>query len=166
MIIGEDDGGPDVFAALLSTCVELGYDKDIAARRALVKALLAVTAGQPFPSDIIKRVSELTGKGVDAATVLLRPQVAGVLDAMRRAIQQEEEETKKQLDAAAKERIRKDKKKKTQLMGLGLCPAGYKWHREGEGFRCNGGMHYVTERELAILAGCSECDEQDGEQEQ
>ena len=37
-----------------------------------------------------------------------------------------------------------------KLASMGICPAGLVWHREGPGFRCGGGTHFVTLRELAV----------------
>ena len=34
-------------------------------------------------------------------------------------------------------------KMQAKLASMGICPAGFAWHREGSGWRCNGGAHYV-----------------------
>ena len=35
-----------------------------------------------------------------------------------------------------------------KLRSMGRCCMGYKWHREGTGYRCAGGSHYVTDEQL------------------
>jgi hypothetical protein len=31
-----------------------------------------------------------------------------------------------------------------RLALIGICPAGFVWHREGSGFRCGGGSHVIS----------------------
>ncbi len=81
-------------------------------------------------------------------------------DAHRKAIEDELrrlEELRLQLERAKEEERRKllEKEQKRQaimrkLASIGLCPAGYVWHREGSGFRCGGGSHFVTFAQLGI----------------
>lgn len=35
-------------------------------------------------------------------------------------------------------------KEQNILKNTGLCPQGYEWKREGSGYRCEGGSHYVS----------------------
>ena len=63
---------------------------------------------------------------------MLRPQVAGVIEAMSAAIKQEEDE-----------KFNADKPIRQRLKRLGMCPGGFGWHREGRGWRCNGGVCYI-----------------------
>ena len=39
---------------------------------------------------------------------------------------------------------------KRRLASIGICPAGFVWHREGSGFRCGGGSHVVSFRQLRL----------------
>ncbi|KAF9641711.1 putative aaa family protein [Lasiodiplodia theobromae] len=39
------------------------------------------------------------------------------------------------------------------LRQMGVCEAGYSWRREGAGWRCEGGSHYVDDTQLADFAG-------------
>jgi replication-associated recombination protein RarA len=48
------------------------------------------------------------------------------------------------------ERERKRMEVKRKLASVGFCPAGYVWHREGSGFRCGGGSHFVSFNQLGI----------------
>jgi hypothetical protein len=33
------------------------------------------------------------------------------------------------------------------------CPAGFDWHRDGDGWRCNGGSHFVSNDDLPTING-------------
>ena len=52
--------------------------------------------------------------------------------------------------------IEEDKKRKSaeeqkmieRVQAIGKCPMGYTWHKEGAGWRCGGGSHYVSDIEL------------------
>ena len=145
-------GEADVMAALQAACVELGYDSSHAKRKLLVRLLSAVHAGGPFPTDILKLVCQKTGLSEGAATTALRPQVPVVLRAMRAVVAVEEQEIK---DAKYKEDLRKRKK----LKRMGLCEGGYGWHREGKGFRCNGGVCWMSDAEVDALGDCGDCDD-------
>lgn len=41
-----------------------------------------------------------------------------------------------------------DKANKDDLIQMGRCCMGFKWRREGNGYRCEGGSHYVSDTEL------------------
>ena len=58
-------------------------------------------------------------------------------------------------DAKYKEDLRKRKK----LKRMGLCEGGYGWHREGKGFRCNGGVCWMSDAEVDALGDCGDCDD-------
>eukprot|EP00906_Rhabdomonas_costata_P018993 RCo027655 len=47
------------------------------------------------------------------------------------------------------DRVITDATMTAKLRYLAKCPMGYEWHREGQGWRCNGGSHYVKDEELA-----------------
>ena len=53
-----------------------------------------------------------------------------------RALQKakEERERKMALEAASQAALRR----------MGVCPAGFQWNRQGDGWRCAGGSHYVS----------------------
>jgi hypothetical protein len=42
----------------------------------------------------------------------------------------------------------KERRKMEALRRIGNCPAGYAWHREGGGWRCGGGSHFVSQEQL------------------
>jgi hypothetical protein len=46
----------------------------------------------------------------------------------------------------------KDEALKLALEALhGLCPMGYSWHRQGHGWRCAGGSHYVSDKSMMMM---------------
>lgn len=53
---------------------------------------------------------------------------------------QEEAEMKRQQDLAVQKKIR----------SMGICPAGFRWHKQSNGYRCAGGSHYLSNSELGI----------------
>ena len=42
---------------------------------------------------------------------------------------------------------------RAKLKELARCPAGFDWHRDGDGWRCNGGSHYVSNDDLPTING-------------
>ena len=83
------------------------------------------------------KVCQKTGKKELEVLDELRQQVLGVLKSMRESIKYAEDEQYLK-DAPIREKIRQ----------MALCPAGYDWHREGDGWRCNGGSHFLSNAQL------------------
>ena len=137
--VNDADGhnGPDVAAALQEACVELGYDESNPKRKELVAKLTGCEGSKDFPDDILGLVCQKTGKEAKDLLDELRAQVPDVLSSMREAIKEAETEQHR-LDAAVREKIKE----------MCLCPAGFDWHREGDGWRCNGGSHFLSNAEL------------------
>ena len=131
------DDGPDVAAALQEACVELGYDETNGKRKELVAKLAGCEGSKDFPEDILGLVCSKTGKEPKDVIDELRAQVGDVLASMREAIKEAEKEQYR-LDAGVRERIKK----------MCLCPAGFDWHRDGDGWRCNGGTHFIHNDKL------------------
>jgi AAA+ superfamily predicted ATPase len=97
-----------------------------------------------------KELEDLLAKQADEAHRQALRKELQRLEELRRAIERANAEEKRKL----LERERKREEIRRKLASMGQCPAGYSWHREGPGFRCGGGSHYVT---LAAL-GVSEAD--------
>ncbi|RYP13854.1 hypothetical protein DL767_010543 [Monosporascus sp. MG133] len=85
----------------------------------------------------------------------------------RKEIEEELREEKRRIEAAlkakreAEEKLRKaqeeaEKKRRQELAvqkkirEMGICPQGYRWIKEGGGYRCAGGFHYLNNSELGI----------------
>jgi len=75
------------------------------------------------------------------------------LEAKRiRAIQVQERLRKLEEERQRVERERKKREEEVQLKlrQLGVCVAGYQWIKQGGGYRCAGGSHFVTDGQLGI----------------
>ena len=133
----DDSSGEDIASALQAACVELGYDESNVKRKELVAKLSGCEASRDFPPDIMGLVCAKTGRTPAEVLDELREQVTGVTQAIREAIYQAEQE-----------QYRKDAVIRAKVMAMGLCPAGFDWHREGCGWRCNGGAHFVSNDQI------------------
>ena len=114
-----------------------GRDESNPKRKELVAKLTGCEGSKDFPDDILGLVCQKTGKEAKDLLDELRAQVPDVLSSMREAIKEAEKEQHR-LDAPIRERLKE----------MCLCPAGYDWHREGDGWRCNGGSHFVSNDKL------------------
>jgi hypothetical protein len=132
-----DKGGIGVAAALQEACVELGYDESNEKRKELVAKLTGCEGSKDFPEDTMGLVCQKTGTEPKDVIDELRAQVSDVLASMKEAIKEAEKEQYK-ADAHIRERIKE----------MCLCPAGFDWHREGAGWRCNGGSHFISNDKL------------------
>ncbi|KAH0541822.1 hypothetical protein FGG08_003705 [Glutinoglossum americanum] len=45
---------------------------------------------------------------------------------------------------------REEAKIQAKLRDLGVCPVGFRWVKQGNGYRCTGGAHFVTNAQLGI----------------
>lgn len=68
------------------------------------------------------------------------------LEAMQRREALEQEFRKAREEEAA--RRKEESIAKTKLRAMGLCPAGFRWFKQGSGWRCGGGSHFVTNEQL------------------
>lgn len=145
-----DADDDEIFAALQAACVKAGYDASYEKRKELIAILGAVEAGDPFPDDIMSVIQEeLPGVSESRITRVLRPQVPGVMESMRQAVVQDEELMRIRDEEERRKREEAIQRAKERLRCR--CPANYDWHREGNGWRCNGGSHYVTDEEMNRL---------------
>jgi hypothetical protein len=157
LITQAHDGESDesVFAALQLACVELGYDADQESRKRLIGILEAVQAGEGFSENILEHVKSKTGGNETNLQQMLRPQVPTLLKSMSDAWAAEEErlleikrlEEQKKLEEAEALR-RKHAAMQRRLQTMGACPAGFSWYRQGGGWRCHGGSHWVSDAQL------------------
>ena len=137
----DDKGGMGVgvAAALQEACVELGYDETNEKRKELVAKLTGCDGSKDLPEDILQLVCAKTGKEAPDVLDELRSQVGGVLESMKVAIEE-----------AEKEQHKKDAGVRAKIKEMCLCPAGFDWHRDGEGWRCNGGSHFISNDKLGL----------------
>ena len=144
----DDDSGDMTFAeALEDAIVDLGYDGDDARRRKLAAMLgAAVDGNSAFPEDIRSRVIGATGMGGEAVDAALKRVARPALAAVKAAIayQEERREELEELDDGEREEALNDEARiMERLRTMGPCPAGFAWFRQGNGWRCGGGSHFV-----------------------
>ncbi|ROW08400.1 hypothetical protein VMCG_03318 [Cytospora schulzeri] len=70
-----------------------------------------------------------------------------LLAAQRRAKDAAREEIVKRL-LAEEERRKQEEEARKKLAEMGACPAGFSWIKQGGGYRCAGGSHFMSEDEL------------------
>ena len=148
-----DDGDEDpIFAALQLACVELGYDRDQESRKMLIGILESVVSGNSFPEDILKHVKSKTGQNDTRINLVLKPQVPGLLISMQEAVAAEERWLEEIRVLEAEEaRQREEQRRRIKQRLRGRCPAGFDWYRQGGGWRCHGGTHWVNDADLMYL---------------
>eukprot|EP00633_Aureoumbra_lagunensis_P006918 CAMPEP_0197320696 /NCGR_PEP_ID=MMETSP0891-20130614/61167_1 /TAXON_ID=44058 ORGANISM="Aureoumbra lagunensis, Strain CCMP1510" /NCGR_SAMPLE_ID=MMETSP0891 /ASSEMBLY_ACC=CAM_ASM_000534 /LENGTH=1335 /DNA_ID=CAMNT_0042812211 /DNA_START=134 /DNA_END=4141 /DNA_ORIENTATION=- len=138
-------GSDDLRALLEQACVICGYDENTQKRTALRDAL---SSGQ-IPEDILTFVrakeNSMTHDQLYAALMAQAPSVANALSSKilydsRRAMR-----LAKLSDEDRQNEIDREHAVLTQLKQMGKCPAGFNWHREGAGWRCGGGSHFVSD---------------------
>lgn len=152
-VAGGGGGNPDC-GILEEIVVKLGYDASHEKKIELVMKLKQAETGGLLPKDITDYVMEnypKAPKNESAITTELRPQIAPLLYGMRNAIKAETARRAELARLAEEERKKAEeehRKKMEKLDRIGRCPAGFSWHREGSGWRCGGGSHFVTDAEL------------------
>lgn len=64
---------------------------------------------------------------------------------------EDEENIKKYQErlSEAQKNILEEEKIQKSLREMGRCEAGFTWIREGDGYRCEGGSHYISDKELS-----------------
>ena len=143
----EDGGGYDFAEALEEAIVGLGYDADEASRRKLVSMLSKAVGGSaPFPEDLRSRVASKTGASAEAVDAALKRQAQPTLAAVTAAITYETKRhaEREELDDIKREELEDDEERiMDRLRTQGPCPAGFSWFRQGNGWRCGGGSHFV-----------------------
>ena len=65
------------------------------------------------------------------------------------ARQEAEERRKKAMEEEERKRRREEAVQK-KLRDLGVCPVGFRWIKEGSGYRCAGGSHFMSNDQLGI----------------
>ncbi|KAH8063637.1 ATP binding protein [Aureococcus anophagefferens] len=150
-----DDLAGDLDGALEEALVALGYDADDK-RADLAKMLAAVAAGGAVPGDLVSYVVASRGGDAEAVAAALATQAGGVSRALQaqvtydialrtKADDDDDDDADRDDDALTEADILQ------RLRDLGPCPAGFSWHREGGGWRCGGGSHFVHDDDPLLL---------------
>ncbi|KAK0501724.1 P-loop containing nucleoside triphosphate hydrolase protein [Armillaria luteobubalina] len=82
---------------------------------------------------------------------LKREREAQRLKELRAREERERREAELQARREAEENARKeDQKAQTKLRQMGVCVAGFRWIKQGDGYRCAGGAHFVSNAALGL----------------
>ena len=145
-------GGGSVGALLEEAVVTLGYDASVDKRTLLKDAL---EAGK-LPEDIIAYVkskakpmphADLVARLNAYVPSLLIAITAKLLYDNQRAIDLAKMSKKDRDDANDKEAAIQ-----SRLKEMGKCPAGFSWYKQGNGWRCGGGSHWVADDDPLLFA--------------
>jgi len=66
----------------------------------------------------------------------------------RKEAELEELKQREAEEARRREMMKKEEEMKQRLRQISPCPAGFNWYREGGGWRCAGGSHFVSDQQL------------------
>ena len=66
-----------------------------------------------------------------------------------KARREAEERRRKALEEAERKR-RQEEAIQKKLQNLGVCPMGYRWIKQNNGYRCTGGSHFISNVQLGI----------------
>ncbi|PBK99912.1 hypothetical protein ARMGADRAFT_523274 [Armillaria gallica] len=82
---------------------------------------------------------------------LKRQREAQRLKELRAREERERREAELRARREAEEKARKeDQKAQAKLRQMGVCDAGFRWIKQGHGYRCAGGYHFVSSGELGL----------------
>lgn len=136
-----EDTEEDFWAALEEACGELGYSLQ------QLRDMLA--DGDHFPPENLMEIvlRKVKTKNPGKVKGMLSKQRPGVLAKVDRALAEEQ-----------KQKTEEERKTMSRVQAIGKCPMGFDWHKEGGGWRCGGGSHYVSDLELqAYMVQTDEC---------
>jgi hypothetical protein len=74
----------------------------------------------------------------------------------RKEIEAQLREEQKRIEAALKKRREAERKRREEMAvqkkikDMGICPMGFRWIKEGGGYRCSGGGHFLSNTQLQI----------------
>lgn len=84
----------------------------------------------------------------DALELLRQREEARIKELEAREEWERAEEELNMMKKAEEERKRQEAKVQAKLRKMGICPAGFQWIKQGGGYRCAGGSHWVTDAQL------------------
>ena len=155
--VQEDPSDIDLKSSLDEALKEMGYDiyqiRDILRSRQLPLALVALVAKK-----LSRPVSRVRPMLVAQCSELL-PGVEQLIADIEREeeLQRLKQEEIERADEAEKQRlIEAERQRQAQTVMervkmIGRCPMSFEWIREGDGYRCAGGSHYVSESQLNYI---------------
>ena len=132
----EEEDEDEIWACLERVCAQLNYTPT------MLRDMLTNETTFP-PPEIMALVKAQLGSSESADDAKIKPvlrrQRKKVLMIVNKGLKDAEE---------GEEMTAEEKALDDRLSAIGLCPAGFRWHREGHGWRCGGGSHYVTQEQF------------------
>jgi hypothetical protein len=122
----------DEWAAILLREREKAWLKEESARRAREKAAAELQA---------KNEAEAKADNERAAILLREREKAWLMEQSHGARRARKEEGR---------RREQEQKAQQKLRELGVCSAGYRWIKTGDGYQCEGGSHFVSASALGL----------------
>jgi thiol-disulfide isomerase/thioredoxin len=129
----------EAWAALEDACAELGYTLE------QLRDMLSDAATFP-PKELMDLVLQKVGsKHPGRVKSMLQKQRPEVLVKVTSAIEEDKQR-----------KTAEQQQEQERVQAVGKCPMGFSWHKEGAGWRCAGGSHYVTDDDIENYMYCSE----------
>ena len=127
----DEPSDDEAWAALEDACAELGYSLE------QLREMLSDAATFP-PKELMDLVlKKVKTKRPGNIKSMLQKQRPGVLVKVTTAIAEEK-----------KKKTEEEKKIQENVQAIGKCPMGFTWHKEGAGWRCGGGSHFVSDYDI------------------
>mmetsp|Transcript_35854 Transcript_35854/g.114875 ORF Transcript_35854/g.114875 Transcript_35854/m.114875 type:complete len:156 (+) Transcript_35854:333-800(+) len=145
-------GGGNLAGLLEEAVVALGYD-ETPEKRTSLKDALSLTGS--LPEDILAYVKSKSELPHDELVAALQAQIPTLVIAIGAKLlydNQRAVELAKLSGEARQNENDKEAQIQSKLREMGKCPAGFTWHRQGAGWRCGGGTHYVRDDDPMLYA--------------
>lgn len=125
---------------------EQAYKKLLEEERAMQES---VAESRKAESDAAAAVQKATTSNTDDEEKR-RHEEARLQHELERRKQEAELEVLRRKKQEAEERRRKEQEAQKKLRHMGVCVAGFRWIKQAGGYRCAGGMHYVSDAQLGM----------------
>jgi hypothetical protein len=118
-------------------------DQELAAKTAAEAELKAAAEA--------KVLREIQAKNEQEALELLRKrEEARIKELEAKAAREKAQKELERRRKAEEERKRQEATAQTKLRQMGICPAGFQWIKQGGGYKCAGGTHWVNDAQLGL----------------
>jgi hypothetical protein len=111
------------------------------------KAEEAQKAARRIAADLLEMQAKIAA---EAYELLRKREQARIREAEAKA---ERERARKEIERVRleeTERRKKEERVQLKLREMGICPMGYRWIKQGDGYRCSAGGHWVSKASLGF----------------
>jgi hypothetical protein len=111
------------------------------------KAEEAQKAARRIAADLLEMQAKIAA---EAYELLRKREQARIREAEAKA---ERERARKEIERVRleeTERRKKEERVQVKLREIGICPMGYRWIKQGDGYRCSAGGHWVSKASLGF----------------